>query len=67
MDISFKTHSPWPIGKKAAETGTVNEFSSKGSILDFHSFAMNASLYGLHTKPLGTTEDAAPKGVTELP
>ncbi|NKL99053.1 MULTISPECIES: hypothetical protein [Rhizobium] len=40
MDISFKIHSPWSIGRKAAEIGTVNEFSSMGSILGFHSFVM---------------------------
>jgi hypothetical protein len=40
MDISFKIHSPWSIGRKAADTGTVNEFSSRSSILAFHSFVM---------------------------
>ncbi|MGO7969357.1 hypothetical protein ACC720_39735, partial [Rhizobium ruizarguesonis] len=38
MDISFKIHSPWSIGRKASDTGTVNEFSSRSSILAFHSF-----------------------------
>ncbi|WP_017994558.1 hypothetical protein [Rhizobium leguminosarum] len=40
MDISFKIHSPWSIGRKAAEIASVNEFSSRGSILEFHSFVM---------------------------
>ncbi|API51167.1 hypothetical protein BMW22_05520 [Rhizobium leguminosarum] len=40
MDISFKIHSPWSIGRKAAEIGTVNKFSSRSSILAFHSFVM---------------------------
>ncbi|MBY5702394.1 hypothetical protein HFO38_06575 [Rhizobium leguminosarum] len=40
MEISFKIHSPWSIGRKAAETGQVNNFSSRSGILDPHSFVM---------------------------
>nr|OAP94616.1 hypothetical protein A4U53_20470 [Rhizobium leguminosarum] len=40
MDISFKIHSPWSIGRKAAEIGPVNNFSSRSSNLAFHSFVM---------------------------